>query len=58
MCLGLELVCGSHDFAILRRDQISVESHGQEDTEVALMVLQGGLANLSVLSRSTLAVHF
>jgi len=28
-----------------------------EDTDVALMVLPGGLANLAVPSRSTLAVH-
>ena len=41
----------------------SAREHGaerhisREDTDVSLMVLPGGLANLAVPSRSTLAVH-
>ena len=44
-------------------DRKSAREHGAErhispeDTDVALMGLPGGLANLAVPSRSTLAVH-
>ena len=37
--LGLELVHGSRDLAVLRGDQIAVERHRQEDAEIALVAL-------------------
>lgn len=37
--LGLELVHGSCDLAVLCGDQTAVERHGQEDAEIALMAL-------------------
>lgn len=54
-----QLVTGSGG----ENERESAREHGAErhvspeDTDVALMVLPGGLANLAVPSRSTLAVH-